>query len=113
MTEDIDLRTQSEGGEAEPWHTQREDMMLQLDGAQDSFTGIDVDEEETPTGRIPDRILDMKDESDEETEYEDWSRRIGDVESGPSREADEKPDVERPRSGFPAHHPKRLENAQE
>lgn len=112
MTEDIDLRTQSEGG-AEPWHTQGEDMMLQLDGAQDIFTGIDVDEEETPAGRIPNRRLDMKDESDEETEYEDWSQRIGDVESGPSREADKKPDVERPRSGFPAHHPKRLENAQE
>lgn len=87
--EDIDLKTQSEGGgEAETWHTQGEDVMLQLDGAQDKAAGMDPDKDRTPTGRVSNRILSMDDGSDEETEYEDW-RRIDGGETGPSRAAAE------------------------
>lgn len=74
--EDIDLKTQSE------------DVMLQLDGAQDKAAGMDSDKDRTPTGRVSNRILSMDDGSDEETEYEDW-RRIDGGETGPSRAAAE------------------------
>lgn len=106
--EDIDLKTQSEGGEAETWHTQGEDVMLQLDGAQDKAAGMDLEKDRTPTGRVSKRILNMDDGSDEETEYEDW-RRINGAETGPSRAAAET----RITGGLdrqPACHPKGLEN---
>lgn len=89
MPEDIDLNTQSDGGEAEAWRTQGEDMMLQMDGAQDNVTGIDVDEEEASTRRVLNSRMDMEDGYDEETEYEDWPRKIGGAESRSSRAADE------------------------
>lgn len=89
MPEDIDLNTQSDGGEAEAWRAQGEDIMLQMDGAQDKVAGIDVDEEEASTRRVPNSRLDMDDGYDEETEYEDWPRKISGAESRSSRAADE------------------------
>lgn len=44
MPEEIDLKTQSDGGKAEAWRMQDEDMMLQLDGRQDEAGSIIVDE---------------------------------------------------------------------
>lgn len=63
--------------------------MLQMDGAQDEVAGMDVDDEETPARRMPNRRQDMDDGYNEETEYEDWQLKIGGPACGPSREADE------------------------
>lgn len=89
IPEGIDLTTDSGGDEAEERRTQREDLMLQLDGAQDKVPGIEMDEEAPPTERVSKRRrLDKNDGYDEETEDEDWLGKIGDAKGGPTRNAD-------------------------
>lgn len=88
MPEDIDLNTQSDGGEAER-RTQVECMVLRLDGAQDEVSDVDMDEEESSARRVPNRRPDKDDEYGEETDYEDWPRKISGAASGLSREVDE------------------------
>ena len=96
MHEDVELKTQSDGGGAKAWRTRGDHMMLQLDGAQDKVEGIDVDNEVT-LARTPNRRQDMDDGYNEETECEDWQ---------PTRSRRSR-DVERPRSTIlDAHHPK-------